>query len=149
MKQIMPVLAKQILDELMIYITKHNEALSKYSRELADTVADVKLQVQDLYKMMGSKDIMEEVVDIGREMEAEMKRVDIMQRMSEGRLWDFEQAKQNMETAEMMSIVEDMKKRTKLMKMIVFEFEQTIEILMENVEVSDEETKRKAKGLEL
>lgn len=149
MKQIMPVLAKQILDELMIYITKHNEALSKYSRELADTVADVKLQVQDLYKMMGSKDIMEEVVDIGREMEAEMKRVDIMQRMSEGRLWDFEQAKQNMETAEMTSIVEDMKKRTKLMKMIVFEFEQTIEILMENVEVSDEETKRKAKGLEL
>lgn len=48
----------------------------------------------------------------------------------------------------MTSAVEDMKKRTKLMK-IAFELEQMIEILVENVELSDEEMKRKAKELRL
>jgi hypothetical protein len=150
MKQLMPVLSKQILDELMIYIVKHTEALGNYSGELAETVEDVKPRVRNLYRMkMESKDVMEEVADIEREMEAEMKRVDTMQRVTEGRLWDFEQAKQNMETAEMTSAVEDMKKRTKLMKKIAFGLEQMIEILVENVELSDEEMKRKAKELGL
>ena len=61
MKQLMPVLSKQILDELMIYIVKHTEALGKYSGELAETVEDVKPRVRNLYRMkMESKDVMEE-----------------------------------------------------------------------------------------